>query len=521
MGLRSQGINPIEAAKEAVAAPSEILRRRTALEARRLYEDDTETVLEGDLHRFVSDRTRRERLAQFSFMSACVNLFKRTVDDTTRPIYAVAPTRRTDPPEAEAAVKALYDEARINQRHETALAYADAQGACWVGYRYVPRLRAVVCDVTPIDCLTVIPDADDPLRDGAVILDVPVTVSGSGRPMQVRHRLYWDDEECFRLDENGNVTPIVDMNGNRTVRLTAENGHPGFIPGLMVHRHERAGRYWNATAGRDRVAAQKALGFLVASALRLVKTQGHTATALNGDPANFPKGQTLDAEVPLEAGEGNTLSVLHNPTDPNHFLRVAEYITLGTGANYGLNRSLLNAMVQTDADMVALLERRKSVTRLATWLEQSAFRILSAVSKTHDDQAKRIPDGVTLSVDFAEHLSAKADRAAQLDIWEREVKKGIRSIYDIVRADNPEISSDAEAQDEIKRNIDSYSWLVGELRSRNISLDAQTDQPGQTAASNGAMGPAVRDGRMTKDEASERAKGRAAGDEGDAPDGDA
>lgn len=506
MGLRAQGINPIEAANEAINAPAESLRRRSAAECRKLYEDDTESVLDSDLYRFIGDRTRRDRLSAFSFMSACVNLFKRTVDDTTRPVYAVAPTRRTDPTDAEPRLKALYDESRINQRHETALAYADAQGAAWLGFRYVARLSAVVVDVVPIDTLTVIPDLDDPSREGAVVYDVPVMVGEGRSRTQVKHRVYWDDEESFRLDENGNITPIRDQDGNATIRLTLANGHPGIIPGFMVHRHERAGRYWNQTMGRDRIAAQKALGFLMASTLRLVKTQGHTEKVLNGDPSTFPKGQVLDAEQVLIAGEGNSISAIQNPTDPAHFLSVMEHITLGTGANYGLNRSNLNAMVQTDADMVALLERRKVVTKLASWMEQQTFRVMSVVSKAHAVPEMRIPDGATLSVDFAEHLSAKADRKAQLEIWELEVKRGIRSIFDIVRADNPEITSDAEAQVEIERNIESYAWLVETLRARNISLNADAGQPGQDARTNGAMGPAVRDGTMTRDAADEAAR---------------
>lgn len=506
MGLRALGLNPVEVANEAVGAPAEGLRRRSANEARRLYEDDGEGVLAADLFRIIGDRTRRDRLSAFTFLASCLNLYKRTVDDTTRPVYAVAPTRRCDPESADPAVKALYTEARVNERHETALAYADAQGANLLLYRYVPRLARVVIDSVPIDCVTVIPDPDDPTVEGAIVYDVPVNVRDSGTTRTVKHRVYWDDEESFRIDENGRVTPITDAEGNRVVRLTKANGHPGIIPAVMVHRYERVSRYWNVTNGRDRVAAQKAIGFLMSSALRLVKTQGHTALGLNGDPANFPKGQTLDAEVPLEAGAGNSLNVLHNATDPNHFLKVADFIVLGTGANYGLNRSLLNAIVKDDADMVALLERRKQVTRLARWLEQESFRVLSVVSQAHADPAKRIPEGATLSVDFAEHLSAKADRKAQLEIWESEVKRGIRSIYDIVRADNPEISSDEEAQEEIKRNIDSYAWLVEELRARNISLNAEAGQPGQDARANGAMGPQVRDGNMTRDEADAAAR---------------
>jgi len=507
MGLRALGLNPIEVCKEAVSAPGETLRRRSAYECRRLYEDDTEGVLENDLHRIIGDRTRRDRLAAFSFLSASINLFKRTVDDTVRPVYAVAPTRRTDPAGVEANVKALYGEIGVNQKHEELITYADAAGACWLGFRYVPRFGSFVADVTPSDCLTVFPDPDDPSREGAVMLDVPVTSGAGHRAVTVMHRLYMDDEEIFRLDENGAIRPIRDADGKYAARITAANGHPGIIPGFMVHRHPRAGRYWNNTSGRDRVAAQRSIGFLLASAMRLVKSQGHTQLALNGDSADsMPKNQVMDQELPLLAGEGNTLSVLHNPTDPNHFLKVAEHITLGTGANYGLNRSLLNAMVQTDADMVAILERRKQVTKLAAWVEQKTFAILSKMSAAHDDPAKRIPEGAKLKVDFAEHLSAKADRKAQLEIWELEVKRGIRSIYDIVRADNPEITSDEEAKEEISRNIDSYAWLVEALRERNISLNAEAGGQGQSAVENGKLGPGVRDGKITRDEAEEASR---------------
>jgi hypothetical protein len=78
-------------------------------------------------------------------------------------------------------------------------------------------------------------------------------------------------------------------------------------------------------------------------------------------------------------------------------------------------------------------------------------------------------------------------------------------VFDCLREDNAEIETDAQAAEELANNVEIRAAVVELMRSLNIRTDANLDEPGQTPKANGEMGPAVRDGHMTRDQAAEMA----------------
>jgi hypothetical protein len=103
-------------------------------------------------------------------------------------------------------------------------------------------------------------------------------------------------------------------------------------------------------------------------------------------------------------------------------------------------------------------------------------------------------------------VSSKGDRETQLKVREQERHMGVRSVLDDVLEDNPELGSDREAARKFADGkLEEEAWYVERRRSLNISGDAGPSNPGQTPEQNGAMGPKVRDGQMSRDEAGKKA----------------
>jgi hypothetical protein len=362
--------------------------------------------------------------------------------------------------------------------------------------------------LTP-DIVSVVPDPEDPT--------IPIAIAYETEGLDEYGRLQklyvvWDDEEVVRVNSNGIIAGIVDNSGKTVHRLTKDNGHPGCLPFVVVHNRERSGEFWDRTTGNDLDAAQSAAGLLLAMAVRLNKTQGHTQLKVKGD---VPRDQVLDDESAVFVGgdENADVNVLHNPSDASGFLKTIEHIVTSTAANWGLNRDRLNQEMGEVADSVGLLERRAEMIKIFQETEWALFDLLKIVSRQHKDPARRLPESARLLVDFAE-ISTKVDRLKLLEIWDREESMGLRSPYDSIREQNPEIQTVAQAQAEIMRNAEAWAWKVQLLRRLNISGDNTTREPGQDARANGAMGPAVRDGVMSKDEAAERARGGASATSG-------
>lgn len=477
---------------------SEDAKRRRRIVRRRLglYRDDASLLMATELARIFPNRSQRGRLERFAFLSTAMSLFKRVVNEVAGPVYARPPTRRFNTPQAQAAFEAWAREARWNERMDLACRMTVATNDPGLLFRYSERVGAII-DVLTGDRYDVIPDPDAPARPLGIAYDKLVSIGGE---TETRH-VVWDDEETFELAQNMTVVFGVP-------RSTRETGHPGVLPFVPIHMRERTDAYFDTSSGSDLEAGQGAISTTAAMAFRQLQLGGHSQYGVNGDPAGFPRGQTLDGENPVMAGEGNTLTVVSPPQPPDGHLRVIETIAMMVAANYGVSRDRMNAK-GGEADMVALLERREEMIRIFADVERRAFQIAKVISQSHVDPDKRIPDDAEIvEIDFAE-ISHKVERIRLLDIWEREIKIGIRSAEDCVRADNPEILTDEQARAEIVRNLESRAWMVDMLKRLNLRDGGGVGEPGQTPETNGAMGPMVRDGDMSRDVAAEASHGAA------------
>ena len=118
-----------------------------------------------------------------------------------------------------------------------------------------------------------------------------------------------------------------------------------------------------------------------------------------------------------------------------------------------------------------------------------------------------IPDEAIQVIDLGQ-IHNRVDRATELSVFREEMRLGRKSIYDGIFEDNPEYGGDeglarAHLLQKTTQNQEAFELL----RSGNIGMDNNAEEPGQSAKKNGAMGPAVRDGKKTRDEAAKEAVG--------------
>jgi hypothetical protein len=476
---------------------SEVAKSRRLKAQRRvdLYRDRSERVLRAEMLKIFSRSaaSRRERVESFSWLAQAQSLYKRVINEVAGPVYNPPPMRTVRVGDGvSASDQVVFDklatQMRLDRRMDLACRMVQVCNRVLIHDRYVVSLKRVVRDVITPNSYSAIYHPDDPTTLLAVNYRRERWVSGKF----VEEWVYWDDAEAFVYNERGSVEYVLPA-----------AAHPGILPFIDVHVRELSCEEEDQTTGDDLEAAHLAVCYTLTQALRLIHTQGHTQVAINGDPANFPRDQIIDPENPLFAGAGNTASAIWNPTTVDGHMKLAEYLTMTAGANHGLNRDRMNAVANQASDGAGMNERRAELVQIMNAAETRAFEMLKVVSLSGE---LRLSAESQLACDFPD-TSAKVDRKELLAIRKEERHMGLSSVVKDKLADAPYLGGDREkARMEIQEDLEDEAWYVELRRAQGISGDATSEEPGQDQAHNGAMGPKVRDGEMSKDAAASEAK---------------
>ncbi len=498
MGLRQYYPDPYRAAVDAWNAPAAKRRRADARRRRDIYTDNSLRVVQNDAARIYTPEVFQKVLPFLEFAQAN-SLLKRVVDEIARPVYARAPLRRVQPDSAQAAYKDIVEQVRLDRvmRHASRLTLV--HNDLLLVPDWLPDWGHCVHTLTP-DLCEVIPHPNDPAWALAFMYLVDTSVRGR-------------NEKALRVSDD-QVTFLVGLDGQP---LLLERPHMlGRLPAVEVHRTERLDSYWDEHGGADLESASRQVALLNMMLLRLQKDQSHLQIAHIGDAQSMSKPQIIDQLSVLHfesggAGGTSNVQVLNLQATPANYIATIEKIENTVAANYGISRSRLNQemnqLLETDD---ALYERTSELAEVMRDAEVDLFRLLVQVADVNPGPT--LGGDATVEIDFGA-LATRGDRKKQLEIRATERSQGVRSVLDDIKEDNPEIHTDEAAWEKLDRNLEAEAEFIRRRRALNIPEDASTDAPGQDPAVNGAMGPAVRDGKMTRDEARAKAKG-------DAPEGE-
>lgn len=487
---------------ELASSLREVARRNAAAERVKLYRDDYRQLLERMVFEVFTEPRIRESVTRILPLISGTSFVKRVADEKGRPIYARAPLRRVvldgeqDVKEAQAAYRALAKEMGLDAAMDTIARLITACGAVLGFVRYVEGVGLTLDVMTP-DMVTVVPHPDVATRALAVAY---VRTWHDDRPFET---VVWDDQRRFSIDSQGRLLgPVV--------------AHDfGTLPFLEVHQRGRTCHYWQESLGSDLISQTRQSMFLDLVLIRKIKLQSHLQITYIGDSEAFVKAQVLDEQSVLHA-ESGIIGLQNLESDPAKYIAVKQTNEAAVAAAHGISRDRLNQQVREAGDDVALQERVAELAAIMAEAEARLFEIVKAVSREHPEH--HVPPDARLLVDLGQ-IHNRVDRKTQLDIRQAERSMGLRSGVDDVLEDNPEMGGDREqAMARIRESMAEEAIIVEERRKLNAPADGGSpEEPGQDPAANGAMGPAVRDGKMTRDEAAAQAATGAPADDGEDP----
>jgi len=487
-------------ALDAVTSKEESWRRTCVRRRIQLYRDQYAEILREHITQVFKEPAVRIALDAFIPFVGGTSLIKRISDELARPLYARAPMRRVmmpgaekqdfskgpPPPSAEqVAYGELVREMELNARMDDIARLLTPSGAVFAGIRYLNRQARMTADVMTADMVSVVPDPDAPTKPLAIIFDSG-WVNG-----KVTKYVCWDDVRTFSFDANGNLIGSIMPHSF------------GRIPVVDVHSSGRVGCYWNTSKGGDLESGALMDLLIDLITIRKLKTQSHIQLAYNGDVASFVKDQVSDEESILIGGVGGQIFPINLESDPTALLRAKEANETTVAANYGISRERLNQSGGEAGADEGLKERVAELANVLWHAEMGVFEVAKAVSQEHPKH--KLPAEASLVVDLGQ-LHNRVDRRTQLDTFREEVRQGRKSFLDGVLEDNPEYGGNrALAMWHIREKARENGEVIEVLREANASLDSDAQEPGQTAEQNGALGPKVRDNKMSRDEAAERA----------------
>jgi hypothetical protein len=476
-----------------VTDPKEIARQAAAAERVKLYRDDYARLLETMLASVFQDAAVRARVLKLCLLISSASFVRRVADELGRPLYARPPLRRVVLPDAADSSKAqdaynrLAAEMDLNAQMDTVARLITACAAVFGFVRYVADV-GVCLDVMTPDMLSVIPHPDVPTRELAVVY---VKTWHNDKPFE---RVVWDDKRYFSLNADGQLVGDV----------TEHNF--GTIPFVAFHARGRTCHYWQETKGADLIAQTRQSMFFDTIVAKKIKSQSHIQFIHTGEWSALVKDQVPDEES-IIGTDGGSLSTVNVESDPLPIIETKLANEAAVASGYGLSRDRLNQKAGSGGDDAGLQERTAELAAVLVPGEVRIFEIARKVAPEHHDSTLRsaIPMDAKLLVDLGQ-IHNRVDRKTLLDTRQTERSMGLRSVVDDVLEDNPEYGGNRKlAWARVREALDEEAIYIELRRALNTPADATAEEPGQSPEQNGAMGPAVRDGHMSRDEAAEQA----------------
>lgn len=488
MGIRTAfpGADVGRLVGELAGSKGEALRQAAYRERVNLFQDDFEMILNETIAVVFEAPEVRDLMIPLVEMSGSNSIVKRVSNEIARPAYSRPPRRSVEGAAEQAKLAKAVADMDLNRRMDLAARLVVCANHVFLFVRAVGGKLAL--DVLTPDMVRVIVDPSEPTKAAGYVYDKRTWDVATQR-ITLRH-VVWDDEMWCEVMGNQVVGDV----------------HPhsmGKAPWVEIHQRPRWGKYWDVTTGKDLVAAQKQITLLNALTLKLHKSQGEKQIMAVGETGEIPNDQTLDGQGILTFPPGVQVSVLELQASPEHYLKTKQDVETTIAANYGLSRARLNQEAETSEDF-GLMERTAELIAVMKRAELDLFEVVKRVGKSDLPPSEAIAEDAKLRVDFAP-ASVRVDREALLRIRAEEKTQGLRNTIQDIMEDNPEVETDEEALRILDENMRVEALRITRQRALNIPADATADEPGQGPAQNGAMGPPVRDGKMTKDEAAAQA----------------
>jgi len=333
------------------------------------------------------------------------------------------------------------------------------------------------------------------------------------------HAPYWcavDDYAWYYFDVHGRQAENYEGFHEIPHGCVDEMGRPMCPAAVSRLNRQRPGESWyTPTFNRRLFDATITVGVTYARLRFRRKVQdGKLGVIKAKNKADIPAAQTMgDPERPaIFVGAGGlsvSFEMVDMVTDPAEFITMIRFAYEALFGAEGIPSSDVTVRIG-DAPKAAVnvrKERRAALKRAQmpfayNFERRLALSTSSLVTASDHPSAGRIPGPSRIldrwGIEFGTPTVDSPKEQRDQDDWER--KNGLISMVDIVMRKYPWIQTRKAALDHLMRNADEDNSVNEILADRNQPLGAPINQ--NNAEQNGALGPAVRDGQLALDSAS-------------------
>ena len=340
--------------------------------------------------------------------------------------------------------------------------------------------------LTP-DMVTVFENPDNPtVLDALMIEDNYLNEKGEKQTQWI----FWSPTRHFIVDGQWRVKTIQDnpemLNPYRDVNIVLGT----FYPFFAVHASARENCFWDVNSGTDLfkgtllVALQNTFrNFMIPMQFKQIAVKVNGIDTQGGAPAPIKSNQIKSPQHVFTSN--GDITVLDWQSNIEALGNTIEKTIFGIAGNYGIsaeNFKLTAAATSGFARLISkerLNELRGEQKKIWRGAESDCFETVGAVVETYDTGFPNIPESAKFSVDFAEDRLIEDPQAA-IALTKQRLEMGLTNLLDVIKDENPDITTDEEAEAYLKENI----RIRNDLRTKyNIDFTFNDNQ--QQGANNG------------------------------------
>jgi hypothetical protein len=453
--------------KESIGGDGEKARNAEHAIRDELYRDggvDYMKTVIGEVFRDEFVRDQRRKMVPFARFN---NVSKRLVNELST-VYA-EPAKRYVADAAQAAYSAVLEAVRIDEQMLQASRLLNLHRALLVGFRVrqgPDDSRVPVLDIaTPAHVRAVLSPSDPTVVLGWAIR---TGYSPARKLVDLPAWTLWTDHERIFLRDD--MSPIADS--------YFEHGF-GVCPWVPVTLGPPSAGFWPGSEGAD-ISAAHVSGWLT-NVLLLKETKSATKqSVIQGDTTSSARGQAADSEVPIELGDGTSVSTVDMSMDLGAFRDVANHILETAANNYGMSAALVTHQGVQSAEArelmrVPLREIRKQQQVPLRRFEQQLAVVMSKVLPVDLPEMAFDVDG--WRIEFGESQTPLSGNE-EMDLFIKQRAAGITNTVEFLQSHSPGMDAN-QAEAKMLANISVETARVVAMR--------------KLQAASGAMGSAAPD----------------------------
>jgi hypothetical protein len=447
-----------------IGSSSEEARRSNATRRQAFYDDRGESYLEDLIAKVFTDREVIAKRKQWVAHAKYNNVIKRVVNELST-IYATPAMRTVDGELDNARYQVLQDELGQHSYMKRVERWLNLHHHILVGFRVRSNDRMPVMDIVTPDRFYAVSHPLD--RTRRVMFGIDQTFDGPRRNPDSPATMWWTDTETFKTTAKGTVI-------QESVR---EHGLEE-MPWTLVSIDPPASCLLEGSTGEDLVAAHMDVWF--ENVLLLKESKSATRQPVfAGDTTQMARQQAADSEVPLEAPDGVSTTVVDYSMDLKIFRDTADHILERAAANYGIPPAVLQHQGATsgyemELRRVGIREQRRDREIALRKFEKWLVRIQAMVLRQDRPELAFDPSGFSLN--FGE-VSIPRNEAERDALFENRRRLGLTDTVDELMRRDPDLGVE-QAFSKLRNHVDVEvlrNTIMRPLQQISGSMGAEQD----------------------------------------------